>query len=39
MGLNRNPLWNDIKRAVDNDVLQRYKKYIYLYLEKEFESK
>jgi hypothetical protein len=38
LGLNRNPLWNDIKRAVDNDTLQRYKKYIYLYLEREFEK-
>ena len=35
--LNRNPLFLDIKKSVDNDTLNRYKKYIYLYLEKEFE--
>ena len=38
MLLNRNQLWNDIKEVVDKDVLQRYQKYIYLYLEKEFEN-
>lgn len=37
-GLDRNPLWNNIKRSVDTTTLQRYKKYIYQYLEKEFES-
>ena len=34
-----NPLWKDIKKAeVGEEVLNRYKKYIYLYLEKEFEK-
>lgn len=38
-GLNYNPLWRDIKSAkVDKEVLNKYKKYIYLYLEKEFEK-
>ncbi len=36
--LNQIDLYGDIKRSVDADVLNRYKKYIYLYLEKEFEK-
>lgn len=36
--LNRIGLYYDIKTSVDADVLNRYKKYIYLYLEKEFEK-
>lgn len=35
--LKKNPLYNDIKRRVSTDVLKKYHKYIYLYLEKEFE--
>lgn len=31
--LKRNPLYNDIKKAVDEDVLKRYNKYIYQYAE------
>lgn len=38
-GLKFNPLWNDIKNSVNIETLQRYKKYIYLYLEKEFSKK
>jgi hypothetical protein len=34
--LPRNPIWMDIKKVVDKDVLNRYKKYIYLYLQQEF---
>lgn len=37
--LDRNPLYLDIKKEVDNIVLQRYKKYIYLYFEKHFKPK
>ena len=33
-----NHLWNDIKRNVDDKTKKRYLKYIYLYLEKEFEK-
>lgn len=33
-----NPLYKDIQKSVDIEILQRYKKYIYLYLEKEFEK-
>lgn len=29
-------LWKDIQSVVDKDVLNRYKKYIYLYLQQEF---
>ena len=36
--LNRNPLFLDIKKSVDNNILNRYKKYVFLYLEKEFEN-
>ena len=32
------PLWKSIKANVDEKILKRYKKYIYLYLEKEFEK-
>jgi len=35
--LRYNQLYNDIKRNVDSDILNRYHKYIYLYLEKELE--
>jgi hypothetical protein len=31
-------LWMGISRAVSDDIKKRYKKYIYLYLEKEFEE-
>jgi hypothetical protein len=31
-------LWVGISRAVSDDIKKRYKKYIYLYLEKEFEE-
>lgn len=37
--LRRNGLYNNIKNEVSIDVLQKYKKYIYLYLEKEFDKK
>jgi hypothetical protein len=33
-----NHLWNDIKRNIDDKTKKRYLKYIYLYLEKEFEK-
>ena len=33
------PLYNSIKKYVDKDILNRYNKYIFLYLEKEFEKK
>jgi hypothetical protein len=33
-----NHLWNDIKRSIDDKTKKRYLKYIYLYLEKEFEK-
>lgn len=36
-GLRYNRLYNDIKRSVDKKTLNRYHKYIYLYLEKELE--
>jgi hypothetical protein len=29
-------LWNDIKRNCDEKTIKRYRKYIYLYLEKIF---
>jgi len=29
-----NPLWNDIKRYCDDTTIKRYKKYIYMYLDK-----
>jgi hypothetical protein len=32
-------IWNDIKRHCDNDVIKRYRKYIYMYLEKIFDEK
>jgi hypothetical protein len=31
--LRRNPLYNDIKRVVSEDVLKKYNKYIYQYAE------
>ena len=31
-------LWNDIKRYCDEKTIKRYRKYIYLYLEKIFEE-
>ena len=37
--INRNPIWSDIKKICDNKVQNRYKKYIYLYLENIFKSK
>jgi len=37
--LNKIPLFKSIKSSVDPDILKRYQKYIYLYLEKEFEKK
>lgn len=36
--LKYNKLWHDIKLNVDNLIKKRYLKYIYLYLEKEFEK-
>jgi SAM-dependent methyltransferase len=36
--LKYNPLYNDIKRSVDKDILNRYHKYIYLYFEKEINK-
>ena len=33
--LDRNPLFSQIKRSVDEKTLNKYKKYIYLYLERE----
>lgn len=36
--LKRNPLWDDIKRNVDDKTKKRYLKYIYLYLEKELQK-
>jgi hypothetical protein len=36
--LNSVRLWSDIKRNVDDKTKKRYIKYIYLYLEKEFEK-
>lgn len=32
-------LWSEIKKYCDVDVLKRYRKYIYLYLEKMYEDK
>jgi hypothetical protein len=32
-------IWSDIKRHCDNDVIKRYRKYIYMYLEKIFDEK
>jgi hypothetical protein len=32
------PLWKSIKSNVDSETLKRYRKYIYLYLEREFEK-
>lgn len=37
--LKYNRLWSDIKRNVDDKIKKRYIKYIYLYLEKEFDKK
>lgn len=37
--LPRNPIYRDVSRLVDVDILKRYRKYIFLYLEKEFEKK
>jgi hypothetical protein len=37
--LPRNPIYRDVSRSVDVDILKRYRKYIFLYLEKEFEKK
>jgi hypothetical protein len=37
--LPRNPIYRDVSRSVDVDTLKRYRKYIFLYLEKEFEKK
>jgi len=34
--LDRNPIWGDIRRSCDKDIQNRYKKYIYQYLKKEF---
>lgn len=31
-------IWNDIKRHCDDDIIKRYKKYIYLYLDKIFNK-
>jgi hypothetical protein len=36
--ITKTPLWKAIK-STDNKTQNRYKKYIYLYLEKEFEKK
>jgi hypothetical protein len=32
-------IWSDIKKHCDNDVIKRYRKYIYMYLEKIFDEK
>ena len=37
--INKNPLYQDIKKYVDEKTLKRYHKYIYLYLEMEFEKR
>ena len=37
--LKDNRLYKDVKRNVSTEVLKKYHKYIYLYLEKEFEDK
>jgi hypothetical protein len=31
-------MWSDIKNSVDNETLKKYLKYIYLYLEQEFQD-
>lgn len=36
--IKHNHLYRDIKGCVGQDILKRYKKYIYLYLKKEFEK-
>ena len=36
--ININPIYRDICRHVDRDILNRYRKYIYLYLENEFSN-
>ena len=36
--INSLPLWNSIKSNVDSETLKKYRKYIYLYLEREFEK-
>jgi hypothetical protein len=36
--IKNNELYNDIKKHVDEEILKRYQKYIFLYLEKEFEN-
>jgi len=37
--LPRNPIYRDVLKSVDVNTLKRYRKYIFLYLEKEFEKK
>jgi len=37
--LPRNPIYRNVVNVVDKDILKRYRKYIFLYLEKEFEKK
>jgi hypothetical protein len=37
--LPRNPIYRNVVNSVDKDILKRYRKYIFLYLEKEFEKK
>lgn len=37
--IKNNELYNDIKKHVDEEILKRYQKYIFLYLEKEFEMR
>lgn len=36
--IKKNPLYMDISRHVDKNILNRYKKYIYLYIENEFKN-
>ena len=31
-------IWNEIKNVCDEEVIKRYRKYIYLYLEKMFDN-
>ena len=35
---NEDKMWVTIKNSVDNETLKKYLKYIYLYLEQEFEN-
>ena len=37
-GLQGGMIWNDIKRYCDEETIKRYKKYIYLYLDKIFNK-